>query len=368
MTGTNHPRPAPQVVLHVILSLEIGGMEQVVADLVRTLDPGRFTPVVACLQSLGPIAGELRCRGVRVVQVPALASKVSFLYPAALVRVIRETGAEIIHAHSGCWYKAVIAARLAGVRRIVYTEHGRRFPDSAAVMLADRIFSRWTSRVVAVSDELGRYLRGPVGIAGSKVVVIINGVDTSRFPVPGTRSAGGPVRIGIIARLAPVKDIATLLRAMQIVSQARPGAVLEVVGDGPERGGLERLAEELGLGNLVRFSGFRRDIPEVLAGMDIFTLCSLSEGTSVTLLEAMAAGKPVVATAVGGTTALINDGVNGYLVPAGDPERLAGALAALVGDKELRGSIGAANRETAQRLYSLQAMVRGYEELYATLD
>ena len=368
MTGACCPRPAPRVVLHVILSLEIGGMEQVVADLVRSLDRGRFTPIVACLQALGPIAEELSSRGIRVIKVPAMASKLSFLYPGALIRVVRETGAGIVHAHSGCWYKAVIAARLAGVRRIVYTEHGRRYPDTAAVMFADRVFSRWTSRVVAVSGELAEYLRDVVGIAGGKVTVIINGVDLSRFPSPGAPRAGGPVRVGIIARLAPVKDIATLLRAMKIVALAHPGTLLEVVGDGPERGGLEKLAAELGIRGAVRFLGFRRDVPEVMAGFDIFTLCSLSEGTSVTILEAMAAGKPVVATAVGGTPALLNDGVNGFLVPAGDPERLAGALAALVGDGELRGSIGAANREKVQRRYSLQAMVRRYEELYATLD
>jgi len=351
-------------VLHVILSLEIGGMEQMVADLARCLDRRLFQVTVACLQGLGPIADELRACGVRVVQVPAMTSRLSFLYPAPLIAVMRASGARIVHVHSGCWYKTAIAALYCGIGRLVYTEHGRSFPDGRLVILADRLCCRLTGSVVAVSGELADYLREVVRVPADKVSVIVNGIDVDKFPRQHARRAT-PLVIGAIARLAPVKDLATLLQAMQLVLRERPELTLQVVGDGPERALLERLAERLGLGERVRFLGFRRDIPRLMAGFDIFALSSLSEGTSLTILEAMAAGKPVVATRVGGTPALIEEGVNGLLVAPGDPDQLARALLRLAEDGELRARFGEANRSAAARNYSVQAMTRGYERLYA---
>lgn len=206
------------IVLHVILSLAVGGMEQVVADLVEALDKGRFTPVVACLELLGEIADEISAKGIKVIKVPAMTPGISFFYPAPLVKVIRKTGADIVHAHSGCWLKAAIAARLAGVGKVVYTEHGRAFPDSASRIMQDRLSSRMTDSVVAVSSQLGEYLRKVVRIPSGKVSVIINGIDTERFLAARDHRDGEELRIGAVARLEPVKDLATLLRAMKLVS------------------------------------------------------------------------------------------------------------------------------------------------------
>jgi glycosyltransferase involved in cell wall biosynthesis len=174
------------------------------------------------------------------------------------------------------------------------------------------------------------------------------------------------VCIGIIARLALVKDVGTLLNAMQIVLKECPNCLLQIVGDGPERDKLEKLAINCGIRNKVEFLGFRRDIPEVLAGIDIFTLSSLSEGTSITILEAMAAGNPVVATRVGGNPSLIEEGVNGFLVPAGQPKELALALLRLAKDARLRERIGEVNKKKAEKEYSIQAMAANYERLYAS--
>jgi sugar transferase (PEP-CTERM/EpsH1 system associated) len=361
------PETRKITVLHVILSLEIGGMEQVVADLVRNLDRGRFRPVVVCLETLGPIAQEITTRGIRVIQLPPMIPKLSLLFPAQLVKVIRETRADVIHAHSGCWFKAAMAGRLAGVRKIIYTEHGRTFPDPKGVILMDRLISRLTSRVIAVSQELSEYLLEIVGIPDRKIEVIINGIDMNRFSTPSGKPHGTTVCIGIIARLAPVKDIGTLLKAMQIVLRECPDTLLQVVGDGPERDKLEKMAVDLGVGNKVEFSGFRRDIPEILSGIDIFTLTSLSEGTSITILEAMAAGIPVVATRVGGNPALIEEGVNGFLVSADHQEGLAQALLRLVRDESLRKRIGAINRKKAEEEHSIQSMTARYEKLYISV-
>jgi sugar transferase (PEP-CTERM/EpsH1 system associated) len=362
MTGTE---PGKSTILHVILSLEIGGMEQVVADLVRNLDKRRFVPVVACIQSLGPIAEELIADGISVVLLPAMTPIVSFLYAAPLRKIMRESGASVVHVHSGCLYKTVVAARLAGIRKVIYTVHGKHLPERNSINVLDRIFSGWTSRVVAVSRELAEYLHWSVGVPQNKITLIQNGIRVDAFNGPPDRHPRKELVIGIVARLAPVKDIPTLLHAMQIVVKECPDVVLQIVGDGSERQSLEQLSQSLGITKHVVFLGSRRDIPAVLAGIDIFVLSSLSEGTSVTLLEAMASGKPVVVTRVGGNPSLVEQERNGFLVPPGRPDELAEALLKLVGNPHLRASMGDQNRKKAVEEFGVIAMVRQYESLYA---
>lgn len=352
-------------VLHIVLSLEIGGMEQVVADLVKQTDHHEFVSVVACLNELGPIAKELISVGVKVLKVDKMVPILSYLYPGKLIKLIRGHNIDVVHVHSGCWHKAALAARYCGVKKIIYTDHGRKFPDSAKVMILDRLVSPITRHVVAVSDNLAEYLRINVGIPGKKIKVIINGIDVNRFLFSFNQIPGNTcLRLGIIARLAPVKDIATLIRAMAIVHQHNPNLLLSIVGDGPERYFLESLVSELGLAQVVSFLGFRRDIPSVLKEIDIFVLSSLSEGTSITLLEAMASGKPVVVTNVGGNPAIVEQGVNGLLVPPGDSEALARALLNLAGASELRRAMATANINKVAERYSIQSMARHYEALY----
>lgn len=352
-------------VLHILLSLEIGGMEQVVADLITSLDHEKFTPVVACIESLGPIATELLTQGITVIQVDRMTPILSFVYPDKLIKLIRDYHIDVVHVHSGCWHKAALAARLCGVRNVIYTEHGRIFPDSKAVMFLDRLYSPLTRHVVTVSDSLAEYMCSAVGIPANKISVIINGINVERFRIARCFSSlGDSLRIGIIARLAPVKDIATLVQAMAIVYKRNPRLVLSVVGDGPERNSLESLVKELGLTSVITFTGFRRDIPEVLKEIDIFVLSSLSEGTSITLLEAMASGKPVVVTNVGGNPAIVEQGVNGFLVSAGEADSLAQALLKLADDSELHQPMATANINKVTEHYSIQSMTRQYEALY----
>ena len=156
----------------------------------------------------------------------------------------------------------------------------------------------------------------------------------------------------------------TLARAMVEVRRHHPDVVLVVVGDGPERAALEGLVAGLGLGGMVQFHGFRRDIPAVLSDIDIFALSSLSEGTSITLLEAMAAGKPVVVTDVGGNPAIVTDRLNGFLVPPRNPAELAIALCSLVADPVLRDRMGEANTALVAQRYGVATMVEQYQRLY----
>lgn len=359
-----------KTVLHVILSLEIGGMEQVTADLVKNLDKNRFRPVVACVEVLGELAEELARMGITVIKLGKMLPIFSFLWPQEIIQVIKKYRVDIVHVHCGCWHKAAMAGWLTGVPNIIYTDHGRLFPDSWKTILLDRIFSRVTQHIVAVSEPLADYLDTVVHLDRRKIRTITNGIDVDRFNGVSRQGSSGSkgTRIGILARLEPVKDIATLLQAMRTVIECYPEVTLDVAGEGPELDRLEDISAKLNISNSVKFHGLRRDVAELLASFDIFVLSSLSEGTSITLLEAMASAKAVVVTKVGGNPHLVEEGVNGLLVPPGEPEALADAIISLIRNKELCAAMGEANRALVKNRYSLQTMTDRYEQLYEMPD
>lgn len=354
------------VVLHVILSLVIGGMEQVVVDLVKATDRSRFEPIIVCVQELGRLAGELSETGIQVIELPQMIPGFSFLYPSALVKVIRQTGPDVVHVHSGCWFKGALAARICGVKNVIYTLHGASYARTRFGQLLERIAARFTSGIVVVSEDLVEQLRGAGHIPMDKVSVVINGIDTEKFASIPLHKSAGTTRIGTIARFAPVKDLSTLLCAFRIVLNNGADATLALIGNGPEWDHLTQLAAELHMTDRVQFPGFQRDTPHRLAEMDIFALSSLSEGTSISILEAMASGKPIVATAVGGNPVLVVDGINGFLVPSSDPPALARALLRLIADEELQVHMGKVNRLKAQREFGLGTMIIKYEKLYSS--
>ena len=352
-------------ILYVILSFEIGGMEQMVADLILSLDRSRFNPVVVCLKALGPIAVELEKMEVEIIKLEPMTPLISFLYPKQLVDIIKDHKIDVVHTHSGAWHKAAIAGFWGGAKTIIYTDHGRFYPDSRKLIVLDRLYEPFTKHVVCVSDALAEYMANTVGISKSKISCIINGIDEAKFHGARTPQKDVANRIGIIARLAPVKDLTTLIHALQILRDKGTEATLTIAGDGPERKNLEHLADSLGIINTVNFLGFRRDIPAILADIDIFVLSSLSEGTSLTLLEAMAAGKPVVVTNVGGNPAIVQNEENGLLVPPAEPAALAEALHRLMMDREMRERMSDANKCAIRERYSLREMASAYEQLYA---
>lgn len=351
-------------VLQIVLSLEIGGMEQLVFDLITNINKDKFDIRVICLHSFGPIAKELQSYGITVVKIGDMIPLLSFVFPYNLIKEIKEFNAEIVHVHSGCWHKAAMAGWLSGIKKIIYTEHGRYFPESYKLVLLDNIFSIITTNVITVSENLATYMHDVIGIPERKISVIVNGINVDKFIPSRDSSRLTARRIGIIARLAPVKDIGTLLRALKIVITVFSDVQLDIIGDGSERTLLEELTKELNLANSVTFHGFRRDIPDVLYPIDIFVLSSISEGTSITLLEAMAAGKPVVVTNVGGNPAIIEDGVNGFLVPSRDPEQMADAIIRLLKDSETCRKMGEANIRKVENHYSIRAMALHYENCY----
>jgi glycosyltransferase involved in cell wall biosynthesis len=223
----------------------------------------------------------------------------------------------------------------------------------------------------AVSEELRGYMRAS-GLPRGRLGVIHNGIDPGPSPEAAGRAAArarlglwsDAFIVGTVARLDPVKDLETLLRGFATARASHPDARLVVVGDGTERAALERIAASLGLGGSVLFLGERHDVREILPAFDVFVNTSVTEGVSITILEAMAAGLPVVATAVGGTPEVIVDGQQGILVPARSPEKIGQAILELARNPALRQRLGTAGRRRVQDRFTVDRMVAEYMEVY----
>lgn len=365
----------PIRVMHILPFLDKdGGMEKVLVDGLLNTDSERVDSMVCCVMERGELADRLEQGGIPV-RVLSKRSRWDISYPLRLARLLKDQQVDVVHTYSGVYRDGCLAAHLANVPVNIHTDQGRFYPDNWKIRWTHRFMTRLRDQVISVSKELKDYLVNEVGLPPEKVTVIYNAVDTNaksssrntnalRYELGLSRDR---LTIGIIARLVPVKDHGTLLKAAGRVLTAVPQARLLIVGDGPLRAELEALTKILRISDHVLFLGHRNDVPDLLALMDVVVLCSLHEGSSLTLLEAMAAGRAVVATAVGGNPELILDGVTGLLVPARSPEALADAVVTLLRDPALRASMGEAGRARVKKYFSIEAMVQSYENLYESL-
>ncbi|XYH97819.1 glycosyltransferase family 4 protein [Sorangium sp. So ce1128] len=376
------PRAAPDRparVAHVVLSLNVGGLERVVLRLLERTSRERFAPVVCALQEPGALADELARLGVPLVVL----SRKPGLDPGLPVRLaawLRREGIRLVHTHNpGPHLYGALAAGLAraasfpgggGGPRVIHTKHGRNYPKQKRKVLVNRLAAALTDRVVAVSDDTRAVALEVERVDPAKVVTILNGVDPEVFRPGDARVArarlGLPAsgyHVGCVARLSPEKDHATLLTAFARLREVRPDAHLTVVGDGPVRPALEQQAARLGLGGAVMFTGTRGDVAELLPAFDVFALASLTEGISLTLIEAASAGLPIVATRVGGNPEIVKEGETGLLVAPGSPEPLAAALEAIA-VRDDRAEVGMRGRARVIERFGIDRMVRAYEDLY----
>lgn len=359
-------------VAQVVRSLDTGGQEVLVARLVERLDAAQFRSTVIALQGGGWLAERLRSRGIPVfcLNAPEAWS------PATVARVgtlLRREGVDVVHCHNR---KALLygglATLLAPRSRLVYTKHGASHWEGGPTALVGRFVMRRSRAVVAVSQDIAAGVQAGNWADRSRLHTVLNGVDLDQFH-PGSErdsvrrtlgiSTSDPV-VGTVARLSPEKDQATLLRAFQQLVRELPSAHLILVGDGALRTELERLARDLEIAQRAHFLGERQDIASLLRAMDVFCLPSLTEGTSLTLLEAMATGLPVVATAVGGNPEVVADQVSGLLVEPGQPDQLAHALLRVFRNREGARYLGDAGREVVRQRYSMEAMVQRYAGIY----
>jgi sugar transferase (PEP-CTERM/EpsH1 system associated) len=347
-------------VAHVTFGLDVGGLEKLLVEFARHADRRRFDLHFISLGHRGPVADDIEAAGwpVTALGVPA------GLHPGLalrLMRAFRRERTDVVHTHDDRPHLyGTLAGRLAGVRRVIHTRHGRSPGLSRRQDALVRLAAAWVDRFVCVSRD-GARLALCRGVPARKVCTVTNGIDMARFSCHGPRPGGPAV---IVARLSPEKDHATLLRACAVAVREEPSFRLQVAGNGPLREDLLGLAGELGLTESVRFLGAVRDVPGLLAGAGLFVLSSLSEGMSLTLLEAMASGLPVVATRVGGNPEVVADGLTGLLVPPADPPALAAALVRLWRDPAAGHRMGREGRARAERHFDVRAMVASYERMY----
>jgi glycosyltransferase involved in cell wall biosynthesis len=257
---------------------------------------------------------------------------------------------------------------------VVFTEHGIEYPyrKKWKRCLVNPILLRMADSVTTIAHYTRRNLERYENYPKGGVRVLYNGIDVAAYsqgesPQAARSFLGIPAEkktVGVVARLDPVKNHPLLFRSLREVIQFFPETELLIVGDGPNRAELELLANRLGLDSHIRFLGARRDVPHIIRAMDIFVLPSLSEGMSITLLEAMGAGLPVVATRVGGNPEVVVDGETGFLVPSDDERRMAARLKTLLGDSRLRQKMGAAGKLRAESVFSMEKTVSEYHRLY----
>ena len=374
MSASRSTRPVR--VAHIIQNLNYGGMERVLHSLGRCLPDRGFEMHIVVLQYLGRFAEELQDT-VTFHQVRRM-SRFSLLHPGRLIEVLRRIGPDVVHSHTGVWLKALQAARAAKVPVVVHTEHGRPDPVPMVDRMIDNRASRRTDVVVAVSDALAALLRRQVVHDASRIRIIVNGVDTESLQPSADRAAlrrdlgipeASPL-IGSIGRLEPIKHYRLALRAFARLGDSLPDGRspwLVLVGDGSERAELERLALELGIANRVKFAGWRTDADRIYGAFDLFTLTSRSEGTSISLLEAMSTGVCPVVTDVGGNRAVLGPQLESLLVPGDDEGALEAAWRRHSSAPELREAFGRQARVRVEQSFSLTRMVDEHAALYREL-
>ena len=358
-------------IMQVVYSLNMGGSESLSRDIILGLDRRIFSPSICALGEGGAIQDELERHGVPCYTMHRR-SGIDKSLPWRLYQVFRREQVDIVQTHHlGQLLYSVLGARLAGAR-LIHVEHEYYTLQSRKARRWLRWLARWCETIVGVSEGVSKFLRDEVGIPRRKVVTVPNGVDCERFAPRHsvTRQEAGfsteDLLVGTIARLEPEKDLFMLLDAFQIVRRICSSAKLLIVGDGSLEAGLEDRAKHLGLEKDVLFFGQRSDIPALLGLFDVFVLSSFEEGLPLVILEAMAAGKPVVATAVGSIPEIVTS-ETGVLVPRRDPERLADALQWLLLDATLRRSMGRAGRALVGSRYNLNDTVKRYQSLYEAL-
>ncbi|MCS7306912.1 MAG: glycosyltransferase [Thermoguttaceae bacterium] len=364
-------RPTVCQLLH---SLQIGGAEVLAADLARGL-ADRYRFIFICLDNLGRLAERLQTEGFPVVCLgrrPGFDGACIF----RLARLWREYEVDVVHAHQYTpFFYAACARAWRGRPPILFTEHGRWYPDypRRRRILFNRLVLRGRDRVTAVGQAVREALVRNEGLPRHRIRVIYNGVDVGRFaPRPERRL---PVReaLGLtptdfviiqVARLDYLKDHITAVRTMARLVRQVPEARLLLVGQGPKRPLIQAEIQAQGLEGVVHLLGEREDVPQLLWAADVAMLTSISEGIPVTLIEAMAAELPVVATKVGGVPEVVLHEQTGLLGPVGDDEQLAQYLIRLATDRSLRCRLGQAGRRRAEEIFAQPLMHQQYAECF----
>ncbi|MFS2002567.1 TIGR03088 family PEP-CTERM/XrtA system glycosyltransferase [Duganella sp. CT11-25] len=379
------PQPADAIplIVHLIHRLDVGGLENGLVNLINNLPPERYRHAIVCLKDYSDFYRRIKRPGVEIISLNKREGK-DWGHYLRLFHTLKRLRPLLIHTRNLAGIEGQLLAAAAGVRLRVHGEHGRDINDlhgrKRRYRLLRRLLLPLIGHFIAVSKDLEAWLVGTIGARPQRVTHICNGVDSLQFhprlgPVaavgpPGFLSEGTFV-IGCVGRMAEVKDHLSLVQAFLLLltqDELAPDQLrLMIVGDGPCRQPCLDLLRDAGVAQLAWLPGARDDIPQLMRAMDVFVLPSLAEGASNTILEAMASGLPVVATAVGGNPDLVQSGWTGSLVPARDPALLAEAIGDYYRIPGLAEHHGGRARRRVMAEFSLTAMADAYLAVYDRL-
>lgn len=366
----------PAKIMEFLFGLGIGGLENGVVNFVLNIDRSKFSPIVCCLGERMSQVDLLEKNGVKVYCMRRNLNAKGYSSIFRISALLKNEKIALIHTHNKCGYLyGVPAAMMAGTPVVVHTEHGCSFPESRSLTLLRRLLSCKINYIVTrsgfLADEIHRYWN----IRLSKIKSIASGIDASKFErdfnkADIRRKLGFGLNdylVGIVARLELVKDHDTLIRAIAITKKKLPNVKLVLAGDGSMKRHLKELATELDMIDSVYFLGERTEVAEMLSTLDLFALTSKKEGTSTALMEAMAAGLPIIATDVGGNSELIKDEYNGLLIPPGNPDVLSDSIVELLSNPERRKALGANGKEVFNNKYRFDRFLNDYQDLFGKL-
>ncbi|MFZ1245075.1 MAG: TIGR03088 family PEP-CTERM/XrtA system glycosyltransferase [Azonexus sp.] len=375
----NDRRP---LVAHVVHRFDTGGLENGVVNLINHMPEDAYRHAVIALTEITDFKQRINRPDVKFISLSKRPGHVLWIYPQ-LYRLFRQLKPAIVHTRNLAALETAVPAWAAQVPVRLHGEHGRDVGDfdgtSKKYQWVRRIYSPFVKHYIALSKDLAHYLVEPIGINEKRVTQIYNGVDATRFhPAPLRQNIPGcPFNdaglwlVGTVGRMQTVKDQTNLahafVHALKTAPELRDRLRLVMIGDGPLRQESLAILLAAGLAELAWLPGERSDTPDIMRGLDCFILPSLGEGISNTILEAMASGLPIIATAVGGNVELVQDGLNGSLVPPANPEALAKAIQGLAQQRESAKRMGEKSRQLVEAQYSMAAMVTNYQQLYDRL-
>ncbi len=371
MSGTTRLK-----VLHTIFSLDCGGLERLVLHLCKEGAAAGDKVAVLCLNHPGELAEELKKTGIKVISLYRKPGLMSLPDVLRLRKLIKQISPDVIHSHQmGTTLYVGTTAWSLRIPAVFHTEHGNHDYSSWRQRLLATIAFRTPDKIYCVSQDIANNLEKHRLVAKKRLAVQANGIplptDKELQPTTLTREQLGIQKeatiFGTVGRLARVKRQERLLNAVAALAKQGRKVYLIIIGDGPLRKELESHASKLEISHLVHFSGFQLDPLPYLALLDIFVLTSDSEGLPMALLEAWAARKPVVVTAVGGLPEIIEDNKNGLLLPPGEQEQLVEALASLTTDPDRRKRLGNSGHSLVSEKYSADKIARAYREEYLSL-
>jgi sugar transferase (PEP-CTERM/EpsH1 system associated) len=374
------------LIMHVVYRFDTGGLENGLVNLLNHLPVEIYRHVVVALTEVTEFHQRVVKGDVEFIALHKGPGHGVWLYPR-LFALMRRLRPAVVHTRNLAALEAVVPAWLAGVPVRLHGEHGRDVGDldgsNRKYQLVRRLYRPFVSHYVALSRDLADYLVERVGVPSDAVTQVCNGVDVARFR-PAAAHAGPAASalsipdcpfdpalhwmVGTVGRMQAVKDqtglVLAFLRALELDPALRSRLRLVIAGDGPLRAQCVSLLAAAGVSDLAWLPGERRDVPDLMRGLHCFVLPSLAEGISNTILEAMACGLPVIATAVGGNADLVVDGTTGLLVPPADVPAIASAISKLALEPERATAMGRAGRARAEANFSLQTMVASYRNLY----